>query len=146
MSDATRTIDAPILHASSVALAGRAALILGESGSGKSALALALMARGAALIADDRTELQHDGSQVIASCPPTIRGKIEARGVGILTTPAADPAPVSLVIDLDSVETERLPPLRHVQIHGKPLPLVYKVESSHFVDAVLLYLRTGQRS
>ncbi len=37
-----------------VALAGRGILILGASGSGKSALALALVAGGAALVADDR--------------------------------------------------------------------------------------------
>ena len=43
---------AVLLHASCVAVAGRAVLITGPSGSGKSSLALTLLAHGAALVAD----------------------------------------------------------------------------------------------
>ena len=87
------------LHASCVALDGRGVLILGRSGAGKSSLALELMALGARLVADDRTVLHADDGAPVASCPPAILGKIEARGVGIL---AADPSPVD---DLDRQET-----------------------------------------
>ena len=45
------------IHASCVALAGKGVLILGDSGAGKSDLALRLMDDGARLVADDRTEL-----------------------------------------------------------------------------------------
>ncbi len=48
---------AGIVHASCVAFGGAGVLILGPSGSGKSALALALMGLGAALVADDRVLL-----------------------------------------------------------------------------------------
>ena len=43
-----------ILHATAVAVAGRGLLIRGASGSGKSGLALEMMARGAQLVSDDR--------------------------------------------------------------------------------------------
>lgn len=136
--------DAETLHASCVALDGRAVLITGASGSGKSALALGLIARGAGLIADDRTILTRRGPDLIASCPEPIRGLIEARGVGLLNAAPHPPAPVCLVVDLDRSETERLPPAREVTILSISLPLINKVESSHFIDAVLLYLRQGR--
>ena len=73
-----------LLHASCVAISGRGVLIIGPSGSGKSALALQLMAFGASLVADDQTELTVQGGTLIARCPPTMSGLIEARGLGIL--------------------------------------------------------------
>lgn len=45
------------IHASCVAIGAKGVLILGESGAGKSDLALRLMDEGARLVADDRTEL-----------------------------------------------------------------------------------------
>lgn len=136
--------DETLLHASCVALDGRAVLITGASGSGKSALALGLLARGAGLVADDKTLLRRAGDDLIATCPKPIRGLIEARGLGLLNAAYAGPAPVRLAVDLDRVETERLPPLRNVTHLGVTLPLVHKVESSHFVDSVLIYLRSGR--
>lgn len=59
--------DRTILHASCVALDGRGLLILGPSGSGKSALALELMALGADLVADDRTEIEGQGPDLVAA-------------------------------------------------------------------------------
>jgi len=132
------------IHATCVALDGRAALITGASGSGKSALGLALIARGAALVADDQTLLTPENGRVIASCPAPIRGMIEARGLGLLSAPPAPPTPVELVIDLDHVEKERLPRRRNRSIVNIPLPLIHKIESSHFVDAVIIYLRYGR--
>ncbi|MDF0600809.1 HPr kinase/phosphatase C-terminal domain-containing protein [Psychromarinibacter sp. C21-152] len=132
-----------LIHASCVALDGRAVLIRGAAGSGKSGLALQLMALGAALVADDRTEITlHDGWPV-AACPAAIRGRIEARGLGLLAADPAPPAVVRLVVDLDRVETDRLPPERHTDLLGVPLPLFHKVESLHFAPAILQYLRAG---
>lgn len=133
-----------ILHASSVAVGNHAALILGRSGSGKSALSLGLIARGARLVADDRTRVYRQEERLFAESPVPIRGLIEARGVGLLAAPTSGPSPVSVVIDLDHVATERLPPARRVTILSISVPLLYKVESSHFIDAVLLYLRGGR--
>ena len=82
-----------IVHASCVAWKGRGLLIGGPVGSGKSSLALQLMAFGADLIADDRTALSadRDGPPVAAPVAP-IAGLIEARGVGILPADAGAPA------------------------------------------------------
>lgn len=139
--------DAPlILHASAVRYADQAVLITGASGAGKSALALQLIALGAALIADDRVILQRQDNAVIASCPDTITGLIEARGVGILNTPAAPAAPVSLVVDLDQVETARLPPQRNVTFADTSLPLLWRVDAPHFAAAVLQAMLHGRSS
>ena len=72
------------LHASCVALNGRGLLIIGPSGSGKSALALQLMASGAKLVSDDRTDVTRSNDRLIACSPAVLSGMIEARGVGIL--------------------------------------------------------------
>jgi len=96
------------LHVSSVAIDGRAVLIEGESGAGKSDLALRLIDRGATLISDDYTLLQRAGGELIASPPDTIAGKIEVRGLGILLTRHVEKIPVALFIRLTDAP-ERLP-------------------------------------
>ena len=143
------TDEAPlILHASCVALDRRGVLILGASGRGKSGLALRLMSCGAGLVADDRTCLYledgADGPRLVADAPPTLRGLIEARGVGILTADPVGPASVALVVDLDRVEDSRLPPLRSVNLLGQDLPLVHMVDSPAFPAAILQYLKGGR--
>lgn len=131
------------VHASCVAVDGRAALILGAAGRGKSGLALRLVALGAGLVADDRTRLWRAGGRVMADAPDTIRGRIEARGLGLLRLPAVGPCALALVADLDREETERLPPLRETRIMGAALPLVHGSAQAHFPAAILLYLRYG---
>lgn len=111
------------IHASCVAIEGRAVLITGASGSGKSDLALRLIDRGAALVSDDYTEVTPSGERLLANAPATIKGKIEVRGLGILEVPAAHPTPVALVVDIDSAP-ERLPQIRQREIAGIPIPLV----------------------
>jgi serine kinase of HPr protein (carbohydrate metabolism regulator) len=96
------------LHVSCVALKGRAILIGGRSGSGKSDLALRLIDRGAVLVSDDYTIVRRAGDKLVASAPPNIRGKIEVRGVGILTYPTVADAIVALFVDLER-DVERLP-------------------------------------
>lgn len=135
-----------VLHASCVARNGRAVLITGASGRGKSALALQLIALGAQLVADDRTRLWQSGGRLMADAPPTIRGRIEARGVGILTTPAAGPAEVVLMVDLDQEERERLPPEREAEIVGCSVPLIFGIGAAHLPAAILIRLDNGPRS
>jgi len=134
------------LHASCVAAAGRGVLILGPSGSGKSGLALQLMALGAALVADDRTEIGLADGTVIARCPHRLSGLIEARGIGLLRAPALAEVPVRLVVDLGHPESDRLPPQRSVIPLGATLDLVLASRSDHFPAAVLCYLRHGRRA
>ncbi len=105
------------IHATCVALPECGVLLRGESGAGKSDLALRLIDGGARLVADDRTELTRDGDRLIARAPATIAGLIEARGVGILRLPPqrlATAAIVVLIVDLvDPARIERLPePMR----------------------------------
>lgn len=140
MSGAAETL----LHASCVAVTGRGLLILGASGSGKSALALQLMALGAQLVADDRTQLRREGEALLATCPPALAGLIEARGIGILQAPAVAEARVTLAVDLDRRETERLPQSRNITVLGLPLDLVLGQEGGHFPSALLLRLTSGR--
>jgi len=135
---------ATILHASAVALDGRGLLILGPSGSGKSSLALQLMALGCGLVADDRTILKVEGGQLIASCPATILGRIEARGVGILSVPSHGPVSLVAAVDLGIPEAKRLPPERHMTVMGLSLPVLHNVASPAFPAALLHYLRAGR--
>ncbi|SNX68392.1 Hpr(Ser) kinase/phosphatase [Cereibacter ovatus] len=133
-----------LLHASCVAVGGRALLILGPSGAGKSSLALALMALGADLVADDRTEILREGATLVARCPPALAGLIEARGLGILRAPAIHEARVELAVDLGQRETDRLPQRRNIQVLGRPVDLVFGQEGGHFSYALLLRLTSGR--
>ncbi len=130
-----------LLHASCVAVNGRGVLIIGASGTGKSVLALQLIAYGAALIADDQTQITLQDQQLIASCPPQLSGMIEARGVGLLHSDPRPSTQISLVVDLDQTETQRLPPKRITSLLGLSLPLVLGAESNHFPASVLCYLK-----
>lgn len=135
-----------ILHGSCVAVEGRGLLILGPSGSGKSSLALRLIGLGAALVADDRTEVSVAAGNLIARCRAPIRGLIEARGVGLLRSPALDSAVVTLVADLGQREDQRLPPFRKITILGCEVDLVLHPQNVHFPEALLLYLQHGRQA
>lgn len=132
------------IHASTVRLAGQAICITGPSGAGKSELALALLGRGADLIADDVTLLKATPAGVLASCPSTIAGRIEVREVGILRSPAAPPTPISLIVDLGQCETHRLPPRRQTQILGFDITVLFKARTPHFSEAIVHYVLHGR--
>lgn len=133
-----------LLHASCVALQGRGLVILGPSGSGKSALALELMALGATLVADDHILLRAEPDGLIARCPPQIRGLVEARGVGLLRAESLAETPLKLAVDLDRAEPDRLPPRHHIDLLGHRLDLVLGQSARHLPSALLQYLRAGR--
>ena len=112
------------VHMSCVAIGGRAVLVGGRSGRGKSDLALRLIDRGAHLVSDDYTVLRLSGDRLLASAPPSIAGKIELRGVGIVEYPPATDVPVALLVDLD-LDPQRLPQgLDRRRVAGVELPVV----------------------
>jgi HPr kinase/phosphorylase len=139
--------DSQILHASCVAVDGRGLLITGPSGSGKSSLAIRMLALGATLVSDDRTLVTATGGHLVARCPSaTIAGLIEARHIGLLRAPHTDQTKIACVVDLGQTEDQRLPPFRRVTILGCDLALVLHAQNNHFPDALMLYLRHGRQA
>lgn len=107
-----------------VAIGGRAVLIEGEPGTGKSALALALIDRGAELIGDDGVELVPAGERLLARPHPRTRGLIEVRNLGLLPWPVCAEAPVALVLRLDQSAPRFIERAETAEIAGCVLPLV----------------------
>jgi serine kinase of HPr protein (carbohydrate metabolism regulator) len=133
------------LHATCIAIGGRAILLTGKSGSGKSDLALRLIDRGALLVSDDGTTVEVRDNILYASAPATIAGKIEIRGLGILETAAVPQAPLALCIALDQ-PVPRMPdeilPTRTIEGIAVPLLALDPFENSAAVKvekALLLY-------
>lgn len=105
---------AELVHGTCVALGNRAALLRGDSGCGKSDLALRFLALPGegelrpVLVADDQVWVEETGdAQATASAPGTIGGMIEVRGLGITEMPFVAEVPLVLVCDL--VEAEAVP-------------------------------------
>jgi len=99
-------------------------LIMGPSGSGKSDLALRLLDRGFALVSDDQTLVRVDGGRLLASPPPTIAGKLEVRGLGIVEMEHLSDVPVALLVELTS-DIQRMPDdERQRPILGVQVPLI----------------------
>jgi HPr kinase/phosphorylase len=94
------------LHATAVIHLESGVLILGPSGSGKSALALALMARASsagafgALIGDDRVFVRKREGRLIASGAANMAGVIERRMAGLIVVRQEPSAIMRLAVDL----------------------------------------------
>ena len=115
-------VSSETLHASCVAIGGRAVLIEGRSGTGKSDLALRLIDRGAVLVSDDYTVLTRRDGFLSASPPLTIAGRMEVRGLGLIDVDHVGEIPVGLVVVADD-DPVRLPEAEaHRAIAGITLP------------------------
>lgn len=103
------------IHGTTVAIGEAGVLIRGASGSGKSVLALALIAQAqsaggfARLVADDRTALQPRGGRLLARPVAPLEGLIERRGLGLTPEPYQPAAVVRLIVDLSGAEPTRMP-------------------------------------
>ena len=132
------------IHGTTIELDGRGLLLVGPSGSGKSSLALQLLAVGARLVSDDRTDLRRDGNGIMASAPASLNGRIEARGIGILNAEPAGPVRLALVADLGQREEMRLPPDRYHELLGLRLPLALGPYRPHLYAALRQHLIAGR--
>jgi HPr kinase/phosphorylase len=125
VSGLTAAEPSPTIHATAVALGGRAALILGDSGSGKSDLALRLIDAGWMLVADDRVVLSRRSESLVAAPPKNLAGLIEARGIGLCRVPFLAEAEVALAVQLVGAEAvERVPEASFQTFMGISIPLI----------------------
>jgi HPr kinase/phosphorylase len=73
------------MHGVLMDVLGMGVLISGESGLGKSELALELISRGHGLVADDVVEFNRTGPAAIdGRCPALLQNLLEVRGLGLL--------------------------------------------------------------
>jgi hypothetical protein len=115
----------PVSHqASCVAIRGRAILIEGPPGSGKSSLLLALLERGAALVGDDGVELEVVAGRLKAAPHPQIAGLVEVRNLGLLRLAEPVAAPVALVVVFDPNAPRFIDASETCERHGVSLPLI----------------------
>jgi HPr kinase/phosphorylase len=132
------------VHGTCVELAGLAVLLRGAPGSGKSDLALRLIDQGARLVADDRVDLRLDGTELLASAPPPLAGRIEVRGLGILALPPLASARLGLVVELvDPATVERLPEPSQCSFLGRALP---QIRLAPFESSAAAKLRLAVRA
>lgn len=144
---------ATTIHATALVLGEAGVLIRGPSGSGKSALALALLALGddrrlfASLVGDDRVLIVGQCGRILAEGKPRMHGLIERRGYGIVKERAEPCAVIRLVVDLlpETGRSSRMPDSdeTRVRIGEIALPrLIFDEKSSPFerAYAVLRYL------
>jgi HPr kinase/phosphorylase len=139
----------PTVHACAVLVGARALLIRGPSGSGKSQLALRLIAAAqsgllpfARLVADDRIRLEPCHERLLVYAPNTLAGLIEVRGLGIRQLPHEPVAVVGGVIDLATPDAQRLPEWAEVEVEGIKLSQLKIAEGRDPYPSVLAWLTT----
>ncbi len=124
------------VHACLLEIYGIGVMILGDSGIGKSEISLELIRKGHRLIADDRVSIAAVRSHLIGTCPETIYGMMEVRGIGIINVSRmfginalAKKTRIELVINLVTFKGDE--PMERIgmktnryEILGESIPLV----------------------
>ena len=113
------------MHATCVDINGSGVLIVGRSGSGKSSLAINLLALGSKLVADDQCELVKKNNRFRVSKPDFLPNSIEIRGVGLVSVPMVVETSLDWVVNMDEAEKERMPDLRFTEIDGYKIPTIF---------------------
>ncbi len=73
-----------LMHGVFMSIHGKGVLIRGDSGIGKSEIALELIKSGHLLIADDAVELYHIGAKIVGKSPQVLENLLEIRGIGVI--------------------------------------------------------------
>tara|TARA_B100000900_G_C20189991_1_gene557464 strand:+ start:146 stop:565 length:420 start_codon:yes stop_codon:yes gene_type:complete len=110
------------LHATSVAIEDNGVAIFGNSGSGKSDLALRLIDSGATLISDDITVFSKSENKIHLFGVENTKGLLEVRELGIITVPYIEGIKLKLVIKLTDKEIERIPKKNQINLLGLKFP------------------------
>ncbi len=154
-------------HGTCVAMKSRGLLIIGRSGSGKSAVALALLGLGCDLVCDDCVCLSVEKSgekgvekseqtDVIIATPPAramgmAKPMIEARGIGLLNaplTPLTAKTRLIAVVDMDSASDSRLPAREYATLQTTKqtarIDLIRGANQPNLHFALLQYLIHGR--
>ena len=112
------------IHGSSIVLEDNGVMITGESGSGKSDLALRMIDTGATLISDDITICKKKLNEIYHFCPTQTKGLIEVREVGIMTVPFVEKIKLRMVVRLTDENLDRLPKIKFIKILGIKIPFL----------------------
>lgn len=119
------------IHASMVVVGDRGIVIMGEAGSGKSSLAMALVERAAArgvfarLIGDDQLLVASRSNLLVCVAPPVIAGLVEVRGLGPSPVPHLPAAVADLVVQLvERQAAPRMAPGGTTEVAGMRLPVL----------------------
>jgi len=113
------------MHATCVDVNGSGVLIVGHSGSGKSSLAINLLALGSKLVADDQCALVKKNKKFRVFKPASLPKSVEIRGIGLVHVPMVVETSLDWVVNMDEAEKERMPDLRFTEIDGYKIPTIF---------------------
>lgn len=113
------------LHGVFIDVLGLGVLLNGQSGIGKSELALGLIDRGHSLVADDSVNFVKRDTRLIGSCPDVLQDFLEVRGLGILN--------IRAMFGDDAITTEKRLQLivNIIQVNQQDLYLIDRLHGMH---------------